>query len=269
MRRGILAASLAVAALLTVAGRAGGAEDRGAAGDGEARAVEQPFLYMTDTHGPAPKQVLAGYALAFSSSAGAIRPVPGRFDSEAVVNAFSLEAGIVPHLSIFGTTMIAEAIGHSEVGAVAVQAGARVLLTPQGWQRFRLVLQASFLREFGADLGVAGELTGSYELGRVRLAASVHAEHIFASGRDAVDLYAVLGVSVRVHRLVRVGAEYVAEDLEAGLDGDDAELGARHYLGPDLALSLWKNRVLVTAGTAVQVARAPGILARGAVTYVF
>jgi hypothetical protein len=78
----------------------------------------------------------------------------------------------------------------------------------------------------------------------------------------------VVGASVRVHRLVRVGAEYVAEDLEAGLD-DDAERGARHYAGPDVALALWSNRVLVTAGTAVQIARAPGVLARAALTYVY
>jgi hypothetical protein len=263
MRAGIIAALLLVPALAHAVEERGNVE-----AEAQARAVEQPFLYMTDTHGPGPRQLLAGYALAFSSSAGAIRPIPGHFDNEAVVHSFSLEAGLLPRLSLFGTTMLAESIGHSDVGAVAVQAGARVVLTNPRAQHFRLVLQASFLREFGADLGVAGELTGSYELGRVRLAASLHAEHVFAPGRDPVDLYAVVGVSVRVHRLVRVGAEYVAEDIEAGLD-DDAEQGARQYAGPDVALSLWSNRVLVTAGTAVQIARAPGLLARAAVTYVF
>ncbi|MGZ3426612.1 MAG: hypothetical protein ACXVCV_08185, partial [Polyangia bacterium] len=106
--------TVAVVVLLLVASTAAAVEDRQVV-DGEARTVEQPFLYMTDTHGPAPRQVLAGYALAFSSSAGAIRPVPGHFDSEAVVNAFSLEAGLLPRLSIYGTTMLAEALGHSDV----------------------------------------------------------------------------------------------------------------------------------------------------------
>lgn len=231
--------------------------------------LEQPFLYLADPHGPAPRQVLAGYALAFSSSPGAIRPIPGHFDQEGVVHQLGLEAGVLPRLSIWGSTQIAEAIGKSDVGAVAVQAGARVLVTPPAWQRFRLVVQAGFLREFGAALGIAGEVTASYDLGRVRLAGAVHAERLFAPDRDPIDLYAVAGASVRVMRLLRVGLEYVAQDLEAAVEDDEAEGGARHFVGPDVALALLGHRLLVTAGAAVQLARAPGVLARGALTYVY
>ena len=232
--------------------------------------VEQPFSYMVDTHGPAPKQVLAGYALAFSSTAGAIRPIPGNFDSEGVVHALSLEVGVLDRLRVFADTMIAESIGTtSEVNAVAVQVGARLLLTPPSWQRFRLMIAGAFLREFGADLGAFGELTASYDLGRVRLAASLHGERVFATGRDPIDLYAVAGVSVRVARPVRLGVEYVAQDLEEATGEDAAEGGTRQYVGPDIALSLHKDRVLLTAGGAVQLAHSPGLLARAAVTYVY
>ena len=231
--------------------------------------LEQPFLYLVDPHGPAPRQVLAGYALAFSSSPGAIRPIPGHFDQEGVVHQLTLEAGVLPRLSLWGATQIAEAIGNSEVGAVAVQAGARVLVTPPSWQRFRLVVGAGFLREFGAALGVSGEVTASYDVGRVRFAGALHAERLFAPNRDPIDLYAVAGASVRVMRLVRVGLEYVAQDLEAAAEDDEAEGGARHFLGPDVALALAGHRLLVTAGAAVQVARVPGVLARGAWTYVY
>jgi hypothetical protein len=253
-------------------GEASGAS-RGASGEAvpsrmPAPIVEQSFLYLIDPHGPSPRQVMAGYALAFSSSAGAIRPIPGHFDQEGVVHALSLEAGVVPRLSIYANTMIAQAIGQSEVGTVAVQAGARVLLTNPRTQRLRIVLQGAFLREFGSSMGVIGEVTGSYDIGRVRLAAALHAEHVFAPGRDPIDLYAVTGVSVRVLPLLRVGAEYVAQDLEAA-DGDDAERGVRHYLGPNLALSLYDHHILVTAGAAAQAAARPGVLARAALTYVY
>lgn len=234
-----------------------------------AHEVEQPFSFLVDPHGPAPRQVLAGYALAFSSSAGAIRPVPGHFDSAGVVHALTLEAGVLSRLSLYATALIAEPLGVSDVGNAAVQAGARLLLTPPAWDRFRLVAELGFLREFGAALGMTGELTGSYDVGRVRLAAAVHVEHVFAAGRDPVDVYAVAAASVRVHRLVRVGAEYVAQDLEAAAEDDEAEGGARHYVGPDLALSLLSHRLLVTAAAAVQIAHVPGALVRGGLTYVY
>ncbi|MCU1277252.1 MAG: hypothetical protein JWM53_798 [bacterium] len=245
-------------------------EDRAAPSLTSNAPVEQPFLYMVDPHGPAPRQVLAGYALAFSSSAGAIRPIPGNFDNEGVVHTLSLEVGLLDRLRVYAQTMIAESIGTaSEVNAVALQIGARMLLTPPRWQRFRVMLSGAFVREFGAALGVFGELTASYDVGRVRLATSVHAEHIFAGQRDPVDLYAVAGVSVRVVRILRLGAEYVAQDLEALGSDDEAEGGARHYVGPDIALSLHKDRLLITAGGAVQLAHAPGVLARAALTYVY
>jgi hypothetical protein len=245
-------------------------EDHPAPSVSAAAPVEQPFLYMVDPHGPAARQVLAGYSLAFSSNAGAIRPIPGNFDSEGIVHTLSLEVGVIDRLRVYAQTMIAESIGTtSEVNAVALQLGARLLLTPPRWQRLRVMLTGAFLREFGASLGASGELTVTYDLNRVRFAASLHGERIFAASRDPIDLYAVAGVSVRVIPILRLGVEYIAQDLEE-LDGDDnAEGGARHYAGPDIALSLHKNRLLVTAGGAIQLASAPGVLARAALTYVY
>jgi hypothetical protein len=254
--------------LAAVAAPARAADDR-ATSTPATTPVEQPFLYLVDPHGPAARQVLAGYALAFSSSGGAIRPIPGHFDAEGVVHTLSLEVGALDRLRFFGQTMVAQAIGTSEVGAVAVQLGARAVLTPLSWQRFRLMVTGAFLREFGADLGVLGELTATYDLGRVRLAASVHGEHLFAGKRDPIDLYAVAGVSVRVVQMLRLGVEYVAQDLEAVAEDDEAEGGARHYVGPDASLTLYHGKLLVTAGGAVQVAQSPGVLARAALTYVY
>src|SRR5204863_291894 len=81
----------------------------------------------------------------------------------------SLEAGLLSRLSIYANAMIAQSLGQSEVGSVAVQAGARVLLTPPRYQRVRVMAQAAFLREFGSELGVVGEVTGTVDVGRVRL----------------------------------------------------------------------------------------------------
>jgi len=261
-----------VGLLALVATPATAVEDTPAATTTVSRApVEQPFSYLVDPHGPGARQVLAGYALAFSSTAGAIRPIPGNFDSEGIVHQLALEVGALDQLRVYAQTLIAQSLGaSSDVTAVAVQLGARAILTPMRWRVFRLMLTGAFLREFGADLGMFGELTATVDLGRVRLAAAVHTEHIFAERRDPIDLYAVLGVSVRVTPILRLGAEYVAQDLEALADEDeDAEGGARHYVGPDVALSLRKNHLLLTGGAAVELAGVPGVLARAALTCVY
>jgi hypothetical protein len=261
---------VAIVFVLGLAPPARAAEDRAAPSAVRTEpTVEQPFLYLVDPHGPAARQVVAGYALAFSSSPGAIRPIPGHFDAEGVVHALSLTVGVVSRLQLYISTMIAQPVGQSEVGSVALQTGARVLLTPPAWQRFRLMGDVALLREFGTDLGVISELTASYDIGRVRLATAVHGEHIFAPGRDALDLYAVAGISVRVIPILRLGLEYVAQDLEAALEDDEAEGGARHYVGPDVSLALHGRHLLLTGGGAVQIARSPGVLARAALTYVY
>ena len=271
MRTSAVAVAACVAAVAAVA-RA--ADDRGSGASvtpaPASAPVEQPFLYMVDPHGPAARQVVAGYGLAFSSTAGAIRPIPGNFDAEGLVHTLSLEVGVLDRLRVFAQTMIAQSLGSaSDVNAVALQLGARLVVTPPSWQRFRLMVSGAFLREFGAALGAYGELTASYDVGRVRIAAALHGERVFAAGRDPIDLYGVAGVSVRVARMLRLGVEYVAQDLEEA-DGDaDAEGGTRHYLGPDIALSLHNNRLLLSAGAAVQAAERPGLLARAAVTYVY
>ena len=260
-----------VLCLCAVGAPAAAVEDSPAPADVSRAPVEQPFLYMVDPHGPAARQVLAGYALSFSSSSGAIRPIPGNFDNEGIVHQLALEVGVLDQLRVYAETLIAESLGSAtDVNAVAVQVGARALLTPARWQLFHLMLTGSFLREFGAALGVFGELTASVDLGRVRLAAAMHVEHIFAPTRDPIDTYAVMGVSVRVHSLLRLGAELIGQDLEALAEADDdAEGGARFYAGPDVALSLRKNHLLLTGGAAVQLAGAPGVLARAALTYVY
>jgi hypothetical protein len=257
--------------LFTLAAPAAAAEDAPAPVELTRAPVEQPFLYMVDPHGPAARQVLAGYALAFSSTAGAIRPIPGNFDSEGIVHQLSLEVGVLDQLRVYAQTLIAESLGTAtDVTGVAVQLGARAIVTPMRWRIFRLMLTGAFLREFGADLGAFGELTATVDLGRVRLATTLHAEHIFGANRDPIDLYAVVGVSVRVTPILRLGAEYVAQDVEALADDDaDAEGGARHYVGPDVALSLRKNHLLLTGGAAIQLASAPGVLARAALIYVY
>jgi hypothetical protein len=90
--------------------------------------------------------------------------------------------------------------------------------------------------------GVWGRASLSQDVGRFRFATNVHGQHVFAQGRDAVDLMVMLGANVRVLPWLRTGVEYVAQDLE-GLGSDDAEGGMRHFIGPAASVALLHERL--------------------------
>ncbi len=94
---------------------------------------------------------------------------------------------------------------------------------------------------------LAGRLAASYDIDRLRVASNLHAERVFAEGRDPIDILVLAGLSYRVMNEIRVGAEYVGQDLEEAFD-NGAEGGPRHYLGPSLALNLMSDSIQLVAG---------------------
>jgi hypothetical protein len=238
--------------------------DNAAAGGG----YQQPFAFMDDPSLPGAKHAAIGYAIGVGSSAGALRPVQATPNGTALVHALGVDIGIVPRVSLFTDAYLEQPISGSSITTGAVAVGGRVLLTRPSSTRLRVVVKTAFLRDFAGGLGGFVQATGSYDLGRFRLAATAHVEKIFAPGRDAIDLVAVVGASVRVAAPLRLGVEYIAQDLEE-LGGDGAEAGMRGFVGPDLALTFLRNRLLVAAGTAVETARHPSVVGRGTLTYLY
>jgi hypothetical protein len=113
-------------------------------------------------------------------------------------------------------------------------------------------------------------LTTAY-LGRVNLTFDLRGAHYFAAGRDAVDIFVTAGALVRATQWLRVGAEYVGEELEGvlGTDADDS-LGGRHYAGPTAVVYLARGRLRLNAtGGAVLTRGQIGPLARGSLSYLF
>jgi hypothetical protein len=107
------------------------------------------------------------------------------------------------------------------------------------------------------------------DVGRVRMAATVHGEHVFSSGRDPLDVMVQLGASYRVAGAFRLGAEYVGQDLEESFTAG-AEGGARHFVGPTASLQLLRDRLTMVAGPSVGLsALSPEVLARFALSYGF
>ena len=98
-------------------------------------------------------------------------------------------------------------------------------------------IEAMVLRDYGANHAALLAVRASRDFGRLRIALAERVDHTFLAGRDNVDLYTSAGASLAVARAVRVGLEYVAQDLE-DLFEDDVDGGLRQFVGAQAQLTL-------------------------------
>jgi hypothetical protein len=191
------------------------------------------------------------------------------------------EMGIVPRLSVTGAAMMGVGGGAGVPSpSVGGLVGLRFQILPSSWTHTHLVVSGGYLREAwdgpiynddngtwlpGAPHGDNGgwlQVAFSGDIQRLRLAGSVHGEHIFSTGRDPLDVMVNLGASYRIVGDFRLGAEYVGQDLEESFS-PGAEGGARHFLGPTASVQLWQRRVTIIGGPSIGLsALSPDYVAR-------
>ncbi len=132
-----------------------------------------------------------------------------------------------------------------------------------------MAVSAGYFHELTGGDGAWGRLVLEQDLGRARLAFAVHGEHVFAAGRDGVDVMVSAGADVGVFGPVRAGIEYVGQDLE-GLTEVDTEGGARHIVGGIVGVRLLADRLSLVGGPALGLgSSSPHALGRLAVSYAF
>lgn len=76
-------------------------------------------------------------------------------------------------------------------------------------------------------------------------------ERPFAGDRDGVDIMMTLGISYDLSRMARVGIEAVGQDLEGFWDDEEAEGGARLFIGPTTSLAIEGSPWNITVGGGV------------------
>jgi hypothetical protein len=160
----------------------------------------------------------------------------------------------------FTVIRVLQPTSSSRNGGVGGAAGLRWQLTnPRN--RFRLTVATAAFREIEGAWGGYSRVAASYDLDRLRIAANLHTEKAFKTDRDDIDLLLLAGVSYRVMREMRIGVEYVGQDLEEAGDSAGPEGGARHYLGPSLAFNLLADNLQLIAGSGFGLqGRIPGIM---------
>lgn len=212
-----------------------------------AHAEQRPFVYALDPTTPSRGDATLEYGLGLAPGVAADRPLPASLAAQGVVHSFTVGYGVTDRIAPFVTgRVLSPGDGQDTRGGGA--AGLRVQLVDPGGP-FRLTIAGAALREAFGSWGAYARLAASYDVDRLRLVGNLHAERIFASGRDGVDLLAVAGASYRTLDVMRVGVEYVGQDLEDAFE-HDVEGGAKHYAGPTVALDVDSGRVQIAAGPA-------------------
>ncbi|HEY3356942.1 MAG TPA: hypothetical protein VGQ83_27075 [Polyangia bacterium] len=232
-------------------------------------AEERPFVFLLDPSTPSRRDVSVSYGLGVGSGVAAERPLPAIGAAGAITHSLTLAYGATERFSPFVEGRIVQPTTAGGDATAGLSAGARWQLTAPG-RPLRAAVMGAFLREPGGALGGAVRAAVTYDVGRLRVGANAHFEKIFAAGRDGVDMIALAGASYRVLDWLRLGAEYVAQDLEDAFEQDEAEGGARHYAGPSFAIDLDRGRVQIVGGPAFGLnSRAARVVGRAAVVMTF
>lgn len=234
-----------------------------------AHAEERPFAYVLDPSTPSRGDASAEYRVGLASGVAAARPLPATIAPPGIVHALTLGYGVTARIAPFAGVEVLPGTSLSPETRTAASAGARVQLTdPRG--PFRLTLAGALMRDFGGAFGGYGRLAASYDVQRLRIAGNLHAEKFAAEGRDALDVLAFAGASYRALDVLRLGVEYVGQDLEDAVEAEEAEGGAKHFLGPTAALDLGGGAVQIVGGPAFGLdARSPRAMGRVAMLVSF
>jgi hypothetical protein len=229
--------------------------------------VDRPFLYLVDPRLPLPLRVVVGSGAGYTSTEAASRPLAANAGRGGFVGDLRLELGLHERLSVFATGRLAPPLDQEQRTRGAFDGGVRALATSPESRDLRVALDAGFLHDFRDASGALLRATATYDIGRLRLGALAHAERVFGIGRDEIDFYAVAGASVRVVDRLRLGAEYVGQDLEE-VESEGAEGGARQFASGSVAWS--SERVSIAAGPAFGLGgRAPTLLGRAQLSVAF
>jgi hypothetical protein len=222
----------------------------------------RPWLYLDDPSIAAPLRVIAFTRATYAKDDSPTRPFGANLARPGGVVEAGAEVGLLPRLSL-----AASGFGGGDQLGFGALAGVRFEPFAGFWPSTHLVLSGGYLRELNGGDGAWARIGFAQDIDRLRLGATLHGEHVFAPGRDSVDVLVMAGASYRVAGPLRAGLEYVAQDLEESFK-DEAEGGARQFLGPQVALELLDKRLSIAAGPALGLnAQSPKFSGRFALAY--
>ncbi len=239
----------------------------------EAAIAPRSWVYLDDPTTPAPWRVTAFTRMTATGFAGTpTRPFGADIAHPGSVVEMGGELGLTSSLSFTATAYTSTLAGEGN-GALGTMVGMRFAPFASTWLRgtgTHLVFSGGFVRELSRDNGAWGRVSIAQDVGRVRFGSTLHGEHIFANGRDGVDVMVMAGASYNVVGPLRAGVEYVAQDIEGAVDRTEAEGGMRHFIGPTASVELLGKRLTLNGGPAFGLSKgSPPLLGRVGIGYTF
>ncbi len=204
----------------------------------------RPWLYLDNPSVPAPLHTLVFTRATYTRDASPTRPFGANVSRPGGILEAGAEVGLMPGLSL-----AASGFGGGDQLGFGALAGVRFEPMHGVWKTTHLVVSGGYLRELNGGDGGWLRVSIAQDIQRLRLGVTAHGEHVFAAGRDPVDVLFMAGASYAVTGPVRAGVEYVAQDLEETFS-DEAEGGMRQFLGPQVALELLDKRLSIAGGPA-------------------
>ena len=228
--------------------------------------VARSWAYVDETSVPRAGETFLQLRGNYSHySASPTRPFATNLATPGSTAEVGAEAGLGAHTSLAATVMGGDGFAPSARSNMGATLGIRYapeLSTPG----LRVAFSAAYLRETTSANGVFLRASTTYDAGAWRFGATGVAEKVFARGRDEADVMVVLGVQREVLPQLRVGIEYVGQDLEGLIDDEEAEGGARHFLGGTLSYAFLDERFSFIAGPSAGLSGgAPTLLGRAGI----
>jgi hypothetical protein len=262
-----LASLLAALAVLSCPVPHARAEEAAREPSGDAKGTEiapRPWLYLDDPSLPPPLRMVGFARATHTRDESPTRPFAANVSRPGGIVEAGGEVGVLPRLAV-----AASGFGGGDQPGFGALAGLRLEPFAELSTTTHAVVSGGYLRELNGGDGAWLRLAVSQDIARLRLGATVHGEHVFAAGRDAIDVLVIAGASYAIAGPLRAGLEYIAQDLEESL-GDEAEGGMRQFLGPQIALELLDKRLSIVGGPAFGVGpRSPAFTGRLSVAYLY
>jgi hypothetical protein len=191
-----------------------------------AQAQVQPFVFTLTTL-PAP----GGARVGVRYDAGYAERTAPAFGYDGLEQRLAAQAALCA-----GFTLVAQAgIGVLGEGGAGGILEAELLKDVIGASSpVRLALGGGIRREWTGDPTLLARASLGHAGRRSTLFGNLRLEKPFAVERDAVDLITSLGWHYRFGRAVHLGVEALGEDLEGFWEPEEAEGGARLFVGPSL-----------------------------------
>jgi hypothetical protein len=235
--------------------------------------VRRPWLYAADPTAPPAGHAIASLGVGYARvDRGASRPFASDIAHAGAVFSAGAEVGLLRIVSLRAEGLLA---GQDSAMSAGAMVGATLYpLDPKG--PVNLACSGGYLREIGGDNGIWARVAVASDLGAARFVFTALGEHVFAASRsgeperrDSIDLVLTAGAVYSLTQAVRLGAEYVVQDLEGAWDREEVDGGIRHFVGPVASFDLGR-RVALAAGPAFGLSKgSPTLLGRLAATFAF